>query len=139
MNITLKSSVNIDHHSVYNGFDSKLFSYLLPPGAQLIQFDGSKRGDVVHLKLPLMGEWLSLITENGQTTNGYYFIDEGKKLPFPIKKWKHKHIIEGKEGRTMIVDDMSFSTGSYLLDVLFYPILYLSFLPRTWQYKNYFK
>lgn len=139
MNITLTSNVNLDHKSVFNGFDSKLFTYLLPPGTELIQFGGSDKGDVVHLKLPLAGEWVSLITENQESEKGYYFIDEGKKLPFPLKKWKHRHTIEAYNGGTRIIDDMTFSSGSYLFDLVLYPVLYLSFYPRTWQYKNYFK
>ena len=138
MNITLTSIVKLDHQSVFKGFDSKLFTYLLPPGAQLIQFGGSVKGDVVHLKLPLAGEWVSLITENQESDQGYYFIDEGQTLPFPLKKWRHKHTIEAHKDGTRIIDDMTFSTGSYIFDLLLFPIFYLSFLPRTWQYKNYF-
>ena len=138
MNITLTSNVKLNHKSVFNGFDSKLFTYLLPPGAELIQFGGSVKGDIVHLKLPLAGEWISLITETQESEKGYYFIDEGQKLPFPLKKWRHKHTIEAHNGGTRIIDDMTFSSGSYLFDLLLYPVLYLSFYPRTWQYKNYF-
>ena len=139
MNILLKSIVEQDLESVYNRFDADLFVYLLPPGAKLIQFGGSKKGDIVHLKLPVAGEWVSLITEDGKTNDSYYFVDEGKKLPFPLKYWKHKHILTKLESRTIIEDNMTFSTGYSFLDLLFYPVLYLSFLPRTWQYKSYFK
>ncbi len=139
MNIQLKSIVEQELETVYNRFDADLFVYLLPPGAKLIQFGGSKKGDIVHLKLPVAGKWISLITEDGKTNDSYYFIDEGKKLPFPLKYWKHKHILTKLESRTIIEDNMTFSTGYSFLDLLFYPVLYLSFLPRTWQYKSYFK
>ncbi len=43
MNITLRSKVTGDLMAVNNRFDSDLFKYLLPPGAQLIEFGGSKR------------------------------------------------------------------------------------------------
>lgn len=138
MRISLTSIVNLDPKIVFEGFDSKLFTYLLPPGARLIQFGGSVTGDVVHLKLPLAGEWVSVIVENGNTETGYYFVDQGKKLPFPLKEWTHKHIIEAYQGGTRIVDDMRYSTGNSLLNWLLFPVLYLSFYPRTWQYKNYF-
>ena len=62
MNITLKTKVSRDLKVVYNRFDHDLFKYLLPPGAQLIEFGGSKKGDFVHLKLPVAGEWISEIT-----------------------------------------------------------------------------
>lgn len=139
MNITLRSKVNGELTTVYNRFDDNLFRYLLPPGAQLIEFGGSKKGDIVHLKLPIAGEWISEITENGSSDNTCYFIDEGRKLPFPLKKWKHKHILHRSRNGTIIEDNMSFSTGNIVADILFYPILFFSFLPRSWQYKSYFK
>jgi len=139
MNITLKSKVTGDFTSIYKRFDDNLFRYLLPPGAELISFGGSKKGNLVHLKLPLFGEWISEITEDGKSGDHYYFIDEGRKLPFPLKTWKHKHVIHKTGKNTIIEDNMSFSTGNVLSDLVFYPILLLSFLPRVWQYKSYFK
>ena len=139
MNITLRSKVNAELASVYNRFDADLFSYLLPPGAQLIAFGGSKTGDIVHLKLPLAGEWISEITEDGSSEDRCYFIDEGRTLPFPLKTWRHKHILHRSGKSTIIEDNMTFSTGNGLADLLVFPFLLLSFLPRVWQYKKYFK
>ena len=139
MNITLRSKVNADLKTVYSRFDANLFRYLLPPGAQLIKFGGSQKGDIVHLKLPLAGEWISEITEDGQTEDYYYFIDKGRTLPFPLKTWTHKHGLYRSEKGTIIEDNMTFSTGNVILDLLLYPVLLFSFLPRVWQYKNYFR
>jgi ligand-binding SRPBCC domain-containing protein len=122
MNITLRSKVTGDLMAVNNRFDADLFRYLLPPGAQLIEFGGSKKGDIVHLKLPLAGEWVSEITENGVSEDKCYFIDEGRKLPFPLKKWKHKHILHRSGKNTIIEDNMTFSTGSIITDMLFYSL-----------------
>ncbi len=138
MNITLKSKVNMRLQTVHKGFDADLFTYLLPLGAELIAFGGSKKGDIVHLKLPIAGEWISEITEDGASEDQCYFIDEGRKLPFPLKEWRHKHILHKSGKQTIIEDNMTFSTGNALLNVLFYPVLLLAFLPRTWQYKKYF-
>ena len=124
--------------AVNNRFDADLFRYLLPPGAQLIEFGGSKKGDVVHLKLPLAGEWVSEITETGVSEDKCYFIDEGRKLPFPLKKWKHKHVLHRAGQSTIIEDNMTFSTGNIITDLLFYPVLLVAFVPRVWQYKSYF-
>jgi ligand-binding SRPBCC domain-containing protein len=123
--------------AILERFDARLFTYLLPPGAELIEFGGSKKGDIVHLKLPLVGEWMSLITENASSKDTCYFIDEGRKLPFPLKAWRHKHILHRAGDCTIIEDNMNFSTGNIFTDMLFYPVLYLSFLPRVWQYKRY--
>lgn len=139
MKITLRSKVPCALETVQNRFDGELFKYLLPPGAQLIAFGGSTKGDIVHLKLPLAGEWISEITENGKSEDSIYFIDEGRKLPFPLKSWKHKHILTASGEHTIIEDNMSFSSGNIIFDALIYPVLLLSFLPRVWQYKSYFK
>ena len=138
MNITLRSKVDASLKTVHQGFDANLFTYLLPPGAQLIAFGGSTKGDIVHLKLSLAGEWISEITEDGHSPDQFYFIDEGRKVPFPLKKWKHKHILHRSGNGTIVEDNMTFSTSNGLLDVLIYPFLYLAFLPRTWQYRQYF-
>ncbi len=138
MNITLRSKVKADLATVSGRFDEDLFKYLLPPGARLIAFGGSTKGDLVHLELPLAGEWISEITENGESEGEWYFIDEGRKLPFPIKKWRHKHVLRSAGDETVIEDDMTFSTGSIIGDVIAYPLLFLSFLPRVWQYRRYF-
>ena len=139
INITLRSKVSGELTAIYKHFDADLFRYLLPPGAQLIEFGGSKQGDKVHLKLPIAGEWISEITENGASDDVCYFIDEGRKLPFPIKEWWHKHVLHRQGNNTIVEDNMNFSTGNILADILFYPVLYLSFLPRVWQYNRYFK
>ena len=80
MNITLRSKIDGNFKENFDRFDQDLFLYLLPPGAQLIEFGGSKTGDIVHLKLPLAGEWISDITEHGHSEDRCYFIDEGRKL-----------------------------------------------------------
>tara|TARA_B110000046_G_C13020799_1_gene411061 strand:- start:2958 stop:3386 length:429 start_codon:yes stop_codon:yes gene_type:complete len=139
INIKLRSRVARDMNAVNSMFDEALFQYLLPPGAELIEFGGSKKGDIVHLRLPLAGEWISEITEDGKSEHQCYFIDEGRQLPFPLKKWKHRHVLHRDQGHTIVEDDMSYSTGNALLDLLFYPVLLFSFLPRIWQYKSYFK
>tara|TARA_B110000046_G_scaffold48975_1_gene54442 strand:- start:125 stop:547 length:423 start_codon:yes stop_codon:yes gene_type:complete len=138
MKIRLKSKVTCELETVHSRFDGELFKYLLPPGAQLIEFGGSTKGDIVHLKLPLAVEWVSEITENGKSEDSYYFIDEGRKLPFPLKKWKHKHILKASGQHTIIKDNMSFSSGNIVADAIIYPVLLLLFLPRIWQYKSYF-
>jgi len=138
MNITLRSKVDKNITAVYEGFNEDLFTYLLPPGAQLLEFGGSEKGDIVHLKLPLAGEWKSEIVENGKTQDSFYFIDEGRTLPFPLRKWRHVHSLQRSGNSTIIMDDMTFSTGTILTDLLFYPFIFLGFYPRKWQYGKYF-
>ncbi|MEQ8925906.1 MAG: hypothetical protein RLO81_08845 [Fulvivirga sp.] len=138
MNLTITSKVKGDLEWVYSNFDEKLFGYLLPPGAKLIAFGGSVKGAIVHLKLPLAGEWLSEIIEDKQTDSECYFIDVGRKLPFPLKRWRHKHLLLKKGELVRIEDQMTFSSGYLVLDLIMLPMLWLSFLPRKWQYQGYF-
>ena len=139
INITLRSKVSGELTAIYKHFDADLFRYLLPPGAQLIEFGGSKQGDKVHLKLPFAGDWISEITEDGASEDLCYFIDEGRKLPFPLKEWRHTHMLHRQGNNTIVEDNMNFSTGNIITDILFYPVLFLSFFPRVWQYNRYFK
>ena len=140
MRIRLKSRVKGHFKDVYNSFDQQLFEYLLPPGAKVLKFDGSRKGDLVHLEFGFpKAEWISKIIENGESENLCYFIDVGVKIPFGLKTWRHKHLVHNDGDHAIIEDDMEFSTGSRILDLLYLPGLYLSFLPRVTQYKKYFK
>ena len=138
MRILLKSKVNSPIDKVNDHFDEGLFKYLLPPGAELIHYGGSSKGDIVHLKLPVVGTWKSEITDHGRNNGSIYFVDEGIKLPFPLTRWKHKHILHQIDNQAIIEDNIEFSTGLVLSDALVYPFLYLAFAPRIKQYKKYF-
>ncbi|SDN39575.1 SRPBCC family protein [Alkalicoccus daliensis] len=52
----------------------------------------------IFMKLHWQGE----ITE---VADHSYFIDEGKKLPFPFKSWKHVHAFKEKDAETTIMYD----------------------------------
>jgi len=137
--LQLKSTVSGHWEGVYEHFDRDLFLYLLPPGAKLVRFDGSGVGDQVHIRFPLKAEWISRIVGEERESGHGFFIDVGDKLPFGIKTWKHvHHVYQANGSRSIIVDDINFSTGYVLFDLLYYPLLYMAFLPRTWQYKRYF-
>jgi len=141
MKIKLTSKVRGGYTKVFEAFDKNLFLYLLPAGAKLIQFGGSKKGDRVEILFvfPLKSTWLSEIVEDGKGQDYFYFIDIGKKLPFGLKSWHHRHVVRKEdEDHSIIEDHMEFSTGNALIDIVFYPGLYLAFLPRVWQYKRYF-
>lgn len=138
MKVILKTEVDQSMEKVFKAFDKKLFEYLLPPGAKLLRFDGSQKGDVVHLKLPIAGEWISKITEDHKGEKQCYFVDKGVKLPFPLKKWTHQHIIHKSNKTAIIEDNMEYSSGLKLLDILIFPFLYAAFSPRKKQYKAYF-
>lgn len=139
MTIRLQSTVKGNMKEVFDSFDESLFRYLLPPGAQLIRFDGSRPGNIVQLQFPLGIEWISEITSEEIQATHCYFIDIGVKLPTPLRDWKHTHhVVLESQDTSRIIDEMQFSSGYKLADLLLYPLLYLAFLPRVYQYKKYF-
>lgn len=144
MRIVLRSYVNAPFEKVAGDFGEDLFTFLLPPKmvAGLVKYEGSEPGSKVHIrfKLPLPADWISVIKSEEKTHEKHLFVDEGEKLPFGLKRWKHVHsIIKKGDNTTEIVDDMNFSSGLKLFDLLIYPVLYLSFYPRKKLYKKYFE
>ena len=138
MQIVLDTYVPVTFNVVRDNFNENLFTYLLPPGARLLRYDGSSPGDIVHLKLPVAGEWKSEIVESGQGDKEFYFVDIGRVLPMGLKYWKHRHELKGVGSETIIRDDMTYSTGNKLLDRILYPLMYMAFFPRKKQYRTYF-
>ena len=137
--IKIETFVSGNYQDVFNDFNQELFEFLLPPFIKLKRFDGSKKGDEVHLLSSNQWEWISLITEDGEYKNGKYFIDEGKSLFPPLKIWKHTHKVEMyTETKSKIIDEIRYSTGNTLVDVLVFPLLYSQFLLRKPQYKKFF-
>lgn len=141
-NLIFKTPVTSSMNTVRDGFNLELFKALKPPGVQLevARFDGCKKGDEVHLKvgLGIKVEWISLITEDSETENEWSFVDEGKKLPFPLTAWRHHHrVVKDGEG-SIIIDDISYSCGFSLITKLMKPILYLQFVGRGSIYRRIF-
>ena len=144
MTLTLKTKVNGNYLRVMDRFDLDLFEALKPVGAkmEIIEFTGSKTGDTVALRFlsPIKAEWVSKITAHGADDKQAYFIYEGETLPFPLKEWKHKHIVEKvDDDKSIIIDDISFSCGNKFLDYFLYLPLIISFYPRKRIYKRYFR
>ena len=144
MRIKLGTKVNGDYRKVLARFDHSLFKALNPPGAkiEILRFDGSHEGDTVHIRMTLAGfikdEWLVNIVDEGENEKEAWFTDEGVKLPFFLKKWRHRHIVENHGSQSKIVDDINFSTPFWLMDILMYPILYLQFAWRKPIYRRVF-
>lgn len=81
--------------------------------------------------------WISRITSDFRSDYEIFFVDQGVKLPPPLKNWKHIHRLEKiDELNTYVVDDIEYSCGNKALDLLIYPALYLMFLYRKPIYKR---
>ena len=144
MNLKLKTLVKGNYKEVMAAFDRSLFEALKPPYGEMeiVEFTGSKKGDRVHIKFhsPIKAEWISKITEDEVTDEMALFVDEGIKLPWPIVKWTHRHIVEKVDDEnSMIIDDISFSGSNIIFSLIIYPAIFLGFYPRKKIYQAYFE
>ena len=129
---------------VFAGFTADLFERLSPklPPARLLRYDGNRVGDFVIIELgvpPLTQDWVSEITAYETGERESYFVDEGRALPFPLKRWRHAHIIRQEgEGRVAIVEDITYSAGGALMNALMRPLLRAQFGARGPKYREVF-
>lgn len=145
MRIVIKTKVEQDYKTVFSRFDKDLFLALKPPFLPLTlrQFDGSMKGDEVKIRLGkgfLSQDWDALIIEQQENSDEIFFIDKGTKLPFFLKTWEHKHrILNLKSHNSEIIDDIQYTTPlGKIMDLIFYPVLYIQFWIRRPVYRKYF-
>ncbi len=144
MKFTIKTPVKGNYKEVMSAFDLELFEFLKPKGAKMevVKFTGSETGDEVHIRFssPIKADWISQIIDHGEDENEAYFLDEGTLLPWPLKKWKHRHVVKkAREEMSIIEDQIEYQSSNIFLDLLIRPVMYMSFYARRKQYKNYFK
>lgn len=145
MKILIQSKISREKDEVVAGFDLELFKALKPPllNLEVPRFDGCQTGDEVHLEIkagPIKKKWVSLITDHGDSKEEWYFVDEGKLLPAPLKRWRHKHIVRKiNDESTLIIDDIEYSTNNLMMDILIYPAMFFQFWLRKPAYKKFFK
>jgi ligand-binding SRPBCC domain-containing protein len=144
MKINISTSVEQDYLTVKEGFNKDLFLKLNPPfpPVKLLRFDGSKKGDLVILELNFLffkQQWISEITEDHTDELEFFFIDQGKKLPFFLSYWKHNHRVIKAGSNCIIRDEIEFKSATGILTVLLYPALYLQFLYRRPIYRKLFR
>lgn len=143
MRILIKTPVAQAAPQVFQGFTQELFMKLAPPfpRLKLLRYEGNQVGNRVLIRLNFLlfqQTWESLIVEQGQNENEYYFVDEGVQLPFFLKKVRHRHSIVPDGQGSVIIDDFRFNTPNRLLDYLMYPGLYLQFWIRKPVYRKIF-
>lgn len=140
MKVEIRTEVGQSAKEVWEGFTKELFEALSPPfpKANLLRYDGNSKGDIVAIELNFLlfkNKWVSLISDNQTTETGYFFVDEGKELPFFLSEWKHKHIINKSGNGAAVIDQIEFKSP---FGLLIYPFIYLQFLQRKPLYKKIF-
>ncbi|MFT6865757.1 MAG: ligand-binding SRPBCC domain-containing protein [Cyclobacteriaceae bacterium] len=144
MHLMITTKVEMDMDRVRDGFTKELFLALNPPfpKVDLLEFGGCRKGDKVSimLKFPFFSQiWISEIYDDLSSNKAWYFADRGVKLPFFLSKWDHSHIVRRVKDGSEIVDDITFSSGMILFDILLYPVLLGQFIYRKPIYKKWFK
>ena len=146
MRIKIETPVARDMKTVFAGFTQDLFDALIPPEVpvKLLRFDGSRTGDEVHLELSFIffkQKWISVITDDGESEDECFFVDEGRTLPFFLKFWRHRHRIlrapDGGDG-AVIVDDIEYRAPIPGMGLILYPILRRQFKARGPIYQRIF-
>ncbi|WP_428655055.1 SRPBCC family protein [Runella sp.] len=143
MKLILRTSVQQSFQEVWKGFNETLFRRLNPPfpPVRVVRFDGCSKGDTVELELNFLlfkQRWKSEITEQQSDSTEIFFIDQGIKLPFFLRYWRHRHRIIKDGEHAVIADEIEFRTPFFLTDYLFYPLLYGQFLYRKPVYRKVF-
>ena len=129
---------------VFAGFTEELFEVLAPnlPPNRLLRYDGNAVGDFVIIELgvpPLTQEWVSEITAHEVGDDVSFFVDEGRALPWPLKRWRHTHWVKQVgPGRVAIVEDIDYSAGGRLMNALMRPALVAQFRARGPKYREVF-
>ena len=124
-------------------FTADLLLRLSPPfpRVSLQRFDGCKKNDNVILVINLLFTkvtWSSLITEDALTTDEWYFIDQGVKMPFGLRYWQHKHRVKKiNDVSCEIIDEISFDTRNEFLNYLLFPFLWGMIFYRKPFYQKY--
>ncbi|GAA4835257.1 hypothetical protein GCM10023331_20610 [Algivirga pacifica] len=143
MHFEVATQVKQPYEQVWKGFNQTLFNQLAPPFPKLEvkQFEGCETGDRVALSLDFLlfrQNWISVVTEQQHLHGEIYFVDKGDKLPLGLTEWKHKHRLIRHGEHTVIVDDVTYTTGSSIMDLLLFPAMYGQFLYRKPIYKKVF-
>lgn len=130
--------------AVRAAFTRSLLEKLNPPfpPAKLLRYDGETPGNEVWIELNFIlfkQVWKSVITEQQQQPGAFYFIDKGVQLPFFLRSWQHKHLLEALAGGgTRIVDELQFTTPTWLPAFLARPLFAGLMLYRKPIYKRVF-
>ena len=138
------TQVHGNYLDVMDQFDRSLFEALAPSfvPVKILNFTGSQTGDQVHLQFggPINTDWISRITDHGISEEQAYFVDEGVKLPFPLKSWHHQHIVQKiSDSQSLIMDVIDYKAQNIFLSAIIYPVLYMGFYQRASIYRKYFQ
>lgn len=146
MKILLRTMVEGSVSEVFACFDQDLLLALTPPGMRVEILKNAQPplpGTGISLNVTMLGilkqHWENDFTAYEVAQDASFFVDEGRVMPWPIKQWRHKHLVRKHAHQAQIVDDVEFGCGNFLLDALIYPFVWLQFAYRQPVYRRFFK
>tara|TARA_Y100000590_G_scaffold460227_1_gene619102 strand:- start:455 stop:895 length:441 start_codon:yes stop_codon:yes gene_type:complete len=108
---------------------------------KIINWEGIKNNDEAFFKLWFFG-WKNFKVKHINykfNDKELTFIDYGTELPFGLKSWEHKHILENSRNGIRIIDSLKINHGKKIIGLILYPILIFPIVTRKILYKIYFK
>jgi len=142
MRIIIKSPVSQKPETVWAAMDEQMLRSLSPWFLHLkvLKYEGNKPGNKFSFETgiwPITAVWSGLVTSAGQTPGTFWFEDRGEKLPFPLKRWKHRHIVRKTTAGSVVIDAIECSTNMTFLDLIVKPLLTCLFSVRKQKYSRY--
>jgi len=120
--------------------DKDFVSFLIKfQPVKIVVWNGIKNGKLAEFKFWFFGwKTMNVIHKNYVLkTNHLSFEDHGNLLPFGLKNWKHRHIIEKVNNGTLITDLVSFEGNSFK-NIFIKPIMLFPIVIRRITYKIWF-
>ncbi|MBN2694855.1 hypothetical protein JXR93_09355 [bacterium] len=107
MKIEIKHKISGDLKAQFKKMNKELFMFLNPRfiPLKIDVFEEISKNSIFRLKV-MFFRWDGVISEYVIDDNESYFVDEGVKLPFPLKKWRHKHILKKIDNELFLIEDV---------------------------------
>ena len=141
MKFTIKTVVQQPFHTADKGFGKDWLVKLNPPVPpfRITRFDGLNDGDRVHIRFNFFlfkDDWEYVVRDKVDNEREWSFVDEGVRMPFFLKRWRHRYRLSADNKGMNVTDEVDFDAPVRVLDFLLYPYLYLHFLYRKPIYKR---
>ena len=134
----IKTNVNSSFKDVKSAFvdrDGELLKYLCPNGTKVVHHKGIRRGAVT--KIDFFGDIVKFKVVGYKTSKSDLFFNDilvdGNFLG--IKFWSHRHKLKSvSDEKTMIEDEVTFTTKNAVMDWLLPFCLFVSFVIWIFRY-----
>jgi ligand-binding SRPBCC domain-containing protein len=143
--LVFKKKVKATLAQIEKKINKDFFQQMIPPiyPVELIDFEIPKDG--AEFSIALKGPyplkiWQGHMHSFSRQVKEYEFVDEGKRLPFPFSKWRHKHrFVESPVGGTFLVDEIEYECVDERFEKVVEMFLFFYFKYRQFQYQKLLK